>query len=144
MTEPLLFLPCSLILKCPPPPKRYEPSFHSSFQAHSCLCPVPADISPLNLTSTPKSGSSSSPKKSPQSCIVSPSKSTVSSSKICPTISVSRSLFNSKSGGFCSNVSSRSMPESSSSTLQVPVAEDGNVQGNNSLTVPVECYVTEC
>lgn len=143
MTELLLFLPLSLILKCPPPPKRYEPSFHSSFQAHSRS--MPADISPLNLTSTPKSGSSSSPKKSPQSCIISPSsKSTTSSSKTCPTISVTRCLFNSESGGFSVNMSSRSMPESSSSMLQVPVAEDGTVQNKNCLTVPVECYVTEC
>ena len=138
MTDDSFVFSCSLILKCPPPPKHYEPSFHSSFQCQAR--PVPMEISQLNnITSTPKSDNSTG--KSPQS---STSKSTTSSSKTCPPSGVSRCLFKSKSGCFSSNTSSSSMPESSSS-LRVPVPEDGTaVQGKNCFTVPVECYVTEC
>ena len=132
---------CSLVLKCPPPPKRYEPSFHSSFQARpptftNTLTPEPPPE--LNFTSTPKSERSRG--KSPDSTL--PRSATTTSSRTCPGSNVSRSLFTCGSGSG-SSVSSKSMHEMDS----VKVGEDSPFYSNpekNRHTVQVECYVTEC
>ena len=123
----------SLILKCPPPPKRYQPSFHSSFQVHPTETTKPT--SEANLTSTPKEI------RSPDGKSPNPLSNSMTSSRTCPTISVTRTLFTSNSTAGCTSSKSTCLPLPTDNPSLNGIKGDKN---HCTLTVPVECYVTEC